>query len=163
MKPSERERFLAKSIVTSVNKERVAGKSLALLRPEISEFVVTKKSSQDIIVEQTRFEAIRAQADFFAKEVVPYHPCPYQFQYRYRSDDGERFGTCQDWEIEATFFHWSRLYGEKKAILEMQRVFGDEMPRKGLLLAMGTHSQYPDTWLINGVVRLDGVTQQSLI
>ena len=163
LKPSERERFLAKSIVTSVNREREAGKSLALLRPDISEFVITKKSAQDISIEQTRFEAIRAQADFFAKEVVPYRPCPYQFQYRYRSDDGERFGTCQDWEIEATFFHWSKLYGETKAVAEMQRVFGEVMPKKGLLLAMGTHSQYPDTWLINGVVRLDDVRQQSLI
>lgn len=163
LKPSERERFLAKSIVTSVNREREAGKSLALLRPDISEFVITKKSAQDISIEQTRFEAIRAQADFFAKEVVPYRPCPYQFQYRYRSDDGERFGTCQDWEIEATFFHWSKSYGEMKAVAEMQRVFGEVMPKKGLLLAMGTHSQYPDTWLINGVVRLDDVRQQSLI
>ena len=44
----------------------------------------------------------------------------------------------------------------------MHRVFGEEFPTKGMLLAMGTHSLYPDTWLINGVVRLDEVTQASL-
>jgi hypothetical protein len=44
----------------------------------------------------------------------------------------------------------------------MQYVFGEEYPTKGMLLAMGTHSQYPDTWLINGVVRLDDVDQPSL-
>jgi len=27
---------------------------------------------------------------------------------------------------------------------------------------MGTHSQYPDTWLINGVIRLDDVKQATL-
>jgi hypothetical protein len=31
-----------------------------------------------------------------------------------------------------------------------------------MLLAMGTHSQYPDTWLINGVVRLPPVEQAAL-
>ena len=31
-----------------------------------------------------------------------------------------------------------------------------------MLLAMGTHSQHSDTWLINGVVRLDEIEQLSL-
>jgi hypothetical protein len=41
----------------------------------------------------------------------------------------------------------------------MERVFGEEYPGKGMLLAMGTHSIYPDTWLINGVIRLDDIKQ----
>ena len=60
--------------------------------------------------------------------MTPYKPCPYRFKYRYRIVDGEREGTCQDWEIEATFFHWAREYGEAKALAEMVRVFGEEYP-----------------------------------
>ena len=37
--------------------------------------------------------------------------------------------------------------------------FGEEYPKKGMLLAMGTHSLYPDTWLINGVIRHDNIKQ----
>ena len=81
--------------------------------------------------------------------MIPYKPCPYRFKYRYRTDDGVREGTCQDWEIEATFFKWAKRYGE-------------EYPTKGMLLAMGTHSLHPNTWLINGVVRLDDIQQLSL-
>lgn len=44
LKPSEREKFLAKSIVTSLAREREAGRSLALLKPEILEFKSEKKS-----------------------------------------------------------------------------------------------------------------------
>jgi hypothetical protein len=51
------------------------------------------------------------------------------------------------------------LTDEQRALAEMQRVFGEEYPTKGMLMAMGTHSLYPDTWLINGVVRLDEVEQ----
>jgi hypothetical protein len=32
-----------------------------------------------------------------------------------------------------------------------------------MLLAMGTHSQHPDTWLINGVVRLNEIEQASFL
>jgi len=31
-----------------------------------------------------------------------------------------------------------------------------------MVLAMGTHSLYPDVWLINGIIRLDEITQLSL-
>lgn len=162
LRKSERERFLAKSVVTSLQRERDSGKSLALLKPEIIEFVTEKKELSEIAEETARFEALRAQADLFAKQSTPYQPCPYRFRYRYRTDDGERFGTCQDWETEATFFNWSRRDGEARAVDEMRRVFGEEYPRKGMLLAMGTHSQYPETWLINGVIRLPEIEQGSL-
>lgn len=162
LKSSERGKFLANSIVTSLSREREAGRSLALLKPEILEFKSERKSQSDINTEVRRFDELRAQADLFAKQVTPYQPCPYRFKYRYRNDDGERLGTCQDWEIEATFFNWSRLYGEVKALSKMERVFGEDYPKKGMLLAMGTHSLYPDTWLINGVIRLDLIKQTSL-
>lgn len=163
LKQSEREKFLANSIVTSLAREREGGRSLALLKPEILEFKNERKSKDDLAEEMRRFEAIRAQADLFSKQQTPYQPCPYRFRYRYRIDDGLREGTCQDWEIEATFFKWAKLYGEARAITEMIRVFGEEYPKRGMLLAMGTHSLYPDTWLINGVIRLDDVRQMSLL
>jgi hypothetical protein len=163
LKQSERERFLANSSVTSLVREREAGRSLALLRAEILEFKYERKSKNDLAEEAQRFETIRAQADHFAQQVTPYQPCPYHFRYRYRIDDGLREGTCQDWEIEATFFNWAKLYGEARALADMTRVFGEEYPTRGMLLAMGTHSLYPDTWLINGVIRMDVVRQTSLL
>ena len=163
LKPAEREAFLAKLIVTSLACERDAGRSFALLKPEILSFNAERKSDAELAEEKNRFAALHAQADLFnTKPVIPYHPCPYHFRYKYKIDDGVREGTCQDWEIEATFFNWSRRYGEQQALDHMRRVFGEEYPTKGMLLAMGTHSLYPDTWLINGVIRLDEVRQLSL-
>jgi hypothetical protein len=162
LKESERAALLGRAIVTGVEKVREKGKSLALLKPEFREFVIERKTDEEFRADQKRFDAIRAQNDLFAKEVTPYSPCPYRFKYRYRSDDGDRFGTCQDWEIEATFYLWSKRYGEARALELMQAKFGEELPRKGLLLAMGTHSQYPDVWLINGLIRLDPISEPQL-
>jgi len=45
----------------------------------------------------------------------------------------------------------------------MMRVFGDEYPKKGMLLAMGTHGQRNWQWMIIGVVRMDKIVQPSLL
>jgi hypothetical protein len=45
----------------------------------------------------------------------------------------------------------------------MAKVFGEEYPAKGMVFAMGTHSLYPDTWLLVGVLRLDVVKQGTLL
>ena len=44
----------------------------------------------------------------------------------------------------------------------MQRVFGEKYPEKGVVLAMGAHSLYPETGLINGVARLNASQLDSL-
>lgn len=164
LKRAERERFLANRIVTSLDREREEGRSLALLKAEITEFVVENKTTDEIFSETGRFKALRAQADLFnTKQIIPYSPCPYRFKYRYRTDDGTREGTCQDWETEATYFNWNRTLGEQKAIDQMRKCFGEDYPKKGMLLAMGTHSRRHDQWLINGVVRLDEVAQLTLL
>lgn len=163
LRKTERKRFLASSIVTSLDRERAEGRSLALLQAEITGFKVEKKSAEEIVAETAKFNALRAQPDLFnTKPIIPYKPCPYRFKYRYRTDDGDREGTCQDWEIEATYYRWEREYGHDQALADVEKVFGEEYPSKGMLLAMGTHSLYPDTWLINGVVRLDAIQQPAL-
>jgi hypothetical protein len=72
LKASERGNFLAKSIVSSLARERETGRSLALLKPEILDFKSEKKSQSDLDAEIRRYEELRAQADLFAKQVTPY-------------------------------------------------------------------------------------------
>lgn len=163
LKKSERQRFLSNSIVTTLDAEREADRSLALLKAEVLEFKAERKTEEDFERESERFGRLRLQKDLFnSKAIIPYKPCPYRFKYRYKTEDGLREGTCQDWEIEATFYNWRRQFNEARALEKMQQVFGVDYPKKGMLLAMGTHSLYPDTWLINGIIRLDDIAQASL-
>ena len=158
----ERRNFLDKLIVTSLDKEREQNRSLALLEADIIDFKVEKKSKEYIQKKQEQFSKSREQGDLlYNKTNKAYTRCPYEFKYNYRTEDGEREGTCLDWEIEATYYYWTKKYGESGALDKMKKVFGEDYPSKGMLLAMGTHSQYP-RWLINGVVRLDKVKQPSL-
>lgn len=160
---NERQRLLADLEVTGLNAVAAQGKSLALLRPQNPRFIIEPKTADEIAQEKSDYESICKQQDmFYQEELLPLEPCPFKFKYRYRTDDGDREGTCQDWETDATFFHWRKRYGQEQALQQMQQVFGEEYPKKGMVFAMGTHSRYPDVWLINGIVRMDEVTQMSL-
>lgn len=163
LKKSERERFLENVIVTGLKKEKEQGKSLALLKAKNIKFDCERKSENKIREDEYKFREYRAQMNFFTPPKTHYQPCPYRFIYRYESDDGKREGTCQDWEIEAAYYNWSIEYGREEALDKICKVFGKEYPEKGMLLAMGTHSQYPDTWLINGIVRLNEIKQLRLL
>jgi hypothetical protein len=160
---TERPRLLADMEVTSLSMAERQGKTLALLRPQNPRFIIEPKPSDEIAQEKHDYDLICKQPDmFFAEKLLPLNPCPFKFKYSYRTDDGLREGTCQDWETDATFFRWRNQYGEEQALKRMQDVFGKEYPENGMVLAMGTHSRYPNIWLINGVVRLDETMQAPL-
>ncbi len=163
LKNSEKEAFLAPLIVTSLDKEREKNKSLALLKAQDLQFFYEQKTEEEIQKQKVKFDELAKQTDMFIqKETNPIEPCPYKFKYKYKTDDGPREGTCQDWEIEATYYHHKRRDGEEKALQFIMKTFGEDYPKKGMLLAMGTHSLHPNTWLINGVIRMDEVQQLAL-
>src|SRR5579871_3847096 len=117
-------------IKESLSDEIAQGRSLAFIRPAIRRLIVEKKPATEIAEEREKFQTAAKQADLFLAPIVPYEPCPYHFKYEYDVKDGRRTGTCQDWETEATFFHWRKQYSEQDAIKRMQARWGDELPAK---------------------------------
>lgn len=157
---------MAAHVVKSLTAEAEAGRSLAFIRPMEPSFFYERKDDKAYETEAAQFaEWHKSESEglfgFAAKGIVPYEPARYRFGYRYSTVDGEREGTCQDWEIEATFNSWSKKYGERDALQKLSDLFGGEYPKKGFVLAMGTHKAYPQ-WLINGIVRLDHGREDSL-
>lgn len=161
---SERERFFAAYEVTGLGLVAAAGRTLALVRPRQPRFIIEPKTLSELDDERTERAALHAQVELFpVRRLVPLEPCPYRFKYAYRIDEGSREGTCEDWETEATYFHWRNKYGEERALADMRRMFGDQYPTEGMAFAMGTHSRFPDRWLIVGVLRFDEVHQAALL
>ena len=165
VRSSERQGLINRCAVTSLKHEHEAGRSLALLRPEIVEFWAEARPAEKVREKEAVLDRLRSQGDMFApKALVPMRTCPYEFKYRYRDDDGIHTGTCQDWETEQTFFARLRDQASEQAALDwMVAKFGEEYPRKGMALAMGTHRYRLTQWLINGIVRMDEETQMQLL
>ncbi len=79
---------------------------------------------------------------------------PFKFSYHYFCDDSDCSGHamgCNDWEMLQAYRRWSAEYGEKWESAFRNR-FEYEMSEIGdTHFFVGTHSQYPKTWMIVGI------------
>lgn len=160
---SERARLLSPIIVPSTIVARDRGQSLALIRPQNAIFRAIKKTAPELLAEQRAYREAANQGSFFDKELAALEPCPYAFKFTYSDEQGGAHeSTCDDWETTAMFRNFSRQYGEEPAIAQMKQTFEKDYPARGMAFAMGTHSRYPDVWLLVGVLRLDVPDQLAL-
>lgn len=164
LRKEARASFLAPMVVRSTKKERSEGRSLALIQPEKPQFFMRRRSAEAMKKREEEYNKLLKSPDLFAaKELIPLRPAPYEFGYRYLDDDGSHECLCHDWEIEQTYLNWSRKYGEQDALEKLQHQFGTRFPGEGMMFAMGTHSRYPDVWMIIGVIKLAEPDQRVLI
>lgn len=164
LKPSDRDRLVSRCLVTSLKRETEAQRSLALLQVDVLDFYAVRLPTETVRQRDAVLDNLRAQGDMFSQTTaIPSRSCPFEFKYRYRDEDGEHEGTCQDWETEQTFFARLRDQASEQAALEwMINKFGVEYPKQGMALAMGTHRYRLEQWLINGVVRVRDTSQSDL-
>lgn len=164
LRPADRAAFLAPLVVSSTKKEFQEGRSLAVVRPEAPEFFFRRRDHSVLEERRQSYAKLLASPDMFgARDIIPLEPAPYDFGYRYRDADGKHDCRCHDWEIEQTFLNWRVRYGEAETLRLMVETFGEKYPREGMLLAMGTHSRYPDKWMIVGVLKVPQPVQPPLL
>ncbi len=164
-KMPERERalFLNKILMPSSKAAASRGDTLALIRPRQSEFYWEEKSDTELASERAAYQAAAKQFSLFDQQLAALTPCSYAFKFKYSTEDGTKHtATCDDWETTAMFYRFRKQYGPERALIEMDRCFNQTYPTKGMAFAMGTHSRFPDVWLLVGVIRLDRVAQLSL-
>ncbi len=163
MQERERAQFLSRVLVPSTKVAESAGNSLAIIRPNQSEFFWQQRTQSDLAKERAAYRAAAKQLSFFDHQLASLNPCPYAFKFKYLTEDGTRHtATCDDWETTAMFYRFRKEYGTDRALAEMDRVFNRDYPSRGMAFTMGTHSRFPDVWLLVGVIRLDKVSQLSL-
>lgn len=150
-------------VVSSTAVAASRGQSLALIRPQKVRFSAKKKTAKQMEAERQAYSEAARQGSFFDKELSELEPCPYAFTFEYEDEDGKsHISTCDDWETAAMYRNFARQYGEPETLAKMKTTFERDYPARGMAFAMGTHSKYPDVWLLVGVLRLDVMTQMSL-
>lgn len=163
MPERERAEFLDKLLNPSTRAAASKNMSLTILRPRQSELYWEKKTQNKLATERAIYRAAASQLSFFDQKLAAMTPCPYAFKFNYMTEDGVRHAaTCDDWETTAMFYRFQKQYGTERALNEMDRVFNREYPSRGMAFAMGTHSRFPDVWLLVGVIRLDKISQLPL-
>lgn len=170
----EQSAFLARAVVHDLRREAEAGRSLALLKAEVLGFACEKLGPAEFVERCAAFRQVREQLELFGQShLMPAEPVPYAFRYRLRDADGERVHTCEDWEMDAAFLAARKRHGEKRALEEMARHYGEALPRQGLAFVMGATSGVmgatpgatpasPHNWVIHGLVPFEDVPQPTL-
>lgn len=158
-----RAQFLEPLVSPSAKAAAAQGKSLALLRPQKTEFYYKRKKPEELEFEKRGFEQAASQTSLFDKELAAIQPNPYHFRFKFEDADGVHHYTNADWEAHAWFFMArSRLESEKAALEEISTRFNDDYPRNGMMFAIGNIAKRPQTWQLLGVLRVDHVVQMSL-
>ena len=162
MPERERASFLAPLVMGSTAEAAAKGMSLTLVRPAKSRFRARAKTPEQIEQERQAYETAARQKSFLDPDLVALKPCPYAFHFDWTDANGKPHrATCDDWETAAMFYNWEKRMGTGAALDGMAQVFNERYPAKGMAFAMGTHSRYPDKWLLVGVLRLASVEQRS--
>jgi hypothetical protein len=91
----ERTTFLYPHIVTSLKSELAAGRTLALLRPRDPLFTYKKRNPFILAGEKEKLSSLDQQPDLLnAGPLIAREPCPYEFRYAFKTDDGESKHLC---------------------------------------------------------------------
>jgi hypothetical protein len=159
----ERLSLLDPLILPSTAEAAARGMSLTLIRPIKSEFKYRKKGPDIIEAERKAYRIASRQMSMFDKELAAFEPVPYAFAFAYEDATGKHMMQCGDWETSATFWRFSKDYGEQAALDHLARTFNEEYPRKGMVFAMGTVKKRPNQWMLLGVIRLNEKRQASFV
>ena len=104
------------------------------------------------------------------KHVAMLEQVPWTLSYRFECDEAECNGhklQILDWEIAQSFRRWSRSHPDRWEDM-IRAKYELELPRKDLILIVGTMAAHPKTFVIIGLVypprsKVDGVNVQQTL
>lgn len=170
LKNVERATFLAPLVRASFADANSRRESLTLIRPRTFRLEAFAKSTSEIAHETLKHAELANQLSMFDATAKPLKPCPMRFVAKWRDQDGnDRSHECDDWETSAAYNRFERTYGQNEAIQALRKKYEDEYMRAGLALGFSTHKRRnaefntENQWLLVGMIRLNEVSQQSLL
>jgi hypothetical protein len=155
IRESERADFLQPLIMQSAKAAAEKGHSLALVRPNNVKFNWRRKDPKTLERERDEMQRAVRQRGLWDKELTAFEPTPYHFRLRFKDEDGWHSHTCGDWETVATLYRQGRQYGDDAALQHLDKMYNQNYPDKGMVLALANMAKKPKTWLLLGVLRLD--------
>lgn len=131
--------------------------SLGIVRPdsESVRFITSTYSDSAREEKETALE-MQAQELLFAEEKKVTIPIPEKlFKYRFRSGNTKHDMTIHDWEVQAAYYNFKRLYGQE-ALDKLNQQYQDTIPYRNLHFIMGTQLSRPKQFMIIGLLRFGG-------
>lgn len=164
LKSAERSRIVSRLTRSSTTEAESKGETLTLIKPDEISFLWEKKTDQELAVERRKHAQLVGQTSLLNKTAKPLEPCPYEFKVRWRTQgEKAREQVCDDWETSTAFFRRpARAATEVEALNSLRETYEGEYMKRGMRLALGTHSRRDKQWLLVGIIRADEQQQGEL-
>ena len=161
-RPSDKQAILEPLITSTTDEAALLGRSLTAIRPASLKFLYRRKRKQIIAAEKAAYVGAAKQVNMLDREVEAFEPTPYALSFAFTDQAGKlHTHQCGDWETHATFFKWSKAYGEAEALSRLKTRYEEEYMQKGVALVLGTLAKRPRQWTLLGIVRLDQGSYQT--
>ncbi|MBW8779380.1 MAG: hypothetical protein JF585_09200 [Burkholderiales bacterium] len=148
----------------AIEADRVTnGTTLALLRPAriLGLDIKASKSAEWTDEEREKLLQMEKQSSLFSEEeskrqVALLEKIPFDFHYRYEClVDGKPVvwrHKVSDWEAGALYRRLRKQFGVSGWEAPFREKYEDELPKRDLMLLMGTMHRFPDQWLAVSVI-----------
>lgn len=147
--------FIAPSLKQLMAENSATGRSLGIIKPDPGSLnFIIKEADQSDTEDQEVAEMLFEQVSLLEDPLKPLDRPKYSFAYHYTCDGYPHKHQVHDWEVQAAFINYSRLYKtEDKALAMLQQEYGQNIPQRNLHFIMGTMASHPKTFIVIGLLR----------
>jgi hypothetical protein len=156
--------FVSESIEMLKSEQKSSSRSLGIIKPDINTLKFIAKPIKDSS-EETKaiMQSAYDQASLFEESLKPLEKPEFVFSYRFKSDNKQHEMQIHDWEVQATYRNYKKLYGNMERALEKMAEFYDKrILTQHPHFIMGNMKRSPWQFMIIGILRSTETAQSSL-
>ncbi len=159
LKPEDKVRLWANHIAPSLHdlwdQNKTEHRSLGIIKPDPGSlrFKIQEASKSDQEDQQVA-SMVFQQVSLLEGLLKPIEQPKYSFRYQYTCDGHKHKHQIHDWEVQAAFINYKRLYKTEDKALEMiENEYQNNIPNQNLHFIMGTMKAHPQTFIVIGLLR----------
>lgn len=146
-------RHVVASLTALVEEEKTNHRSFGIVRPDPGSVRFYAKPIGNADPEERELTSqLFQQQSLLDDALKPLKKPDYTFGYQFTSDGYKHRCTLLDWEVQAAWFNYQRIYGDN-ALNMMQQEYGEHIPRQNLHLIFGNQHKRPWQFIVIGVLR----------
>ncbi len=159
--------FVVPTLKDLHEQQKLTGRSFGIIKPDDGslKFIVEKEEDsreEDRAMNSATFQMF----SLFEASLPQLHKPEFSFSYRFTSGGHAHRHHIHDWEVQAAYFNFRRLYGNK-AIEKLKEKYELEIPSRNPHFIMGTMKARPQSFILIGILRpgedIDVVERQPLL
>lgn len=146
-------RHIVPSLAALVEEQKTNQRSFGVVRPDAGSVKFYAKPIDTADAEERELTSqLFQQQSLLEDSLKPLKKPAYSFGYQFMSAGHKHRCTLLDWEVQAAWFNYQRIYGED-ALKMMHKEYGENIPQQNLHLIFGNQHKRPWQFIVIGVLR----------